>query len=53
MRGRKIRVGEISVTLDARHKKACPERADNRGSVGCNCIRWMQYKDGRRETTGQ
>jgi integrase/recombinase XerD len=53
MRGRKIQVGAISVTLYARHKKACPERADNSGSVGCNCIRWMQYKDGRRETTGQ
>jgi integrase/recombinase XerD len=53
MRGRKIVVGETSVTLYARHKKTCPEKADNSGTVNCKCIRWMQHKDGKRQSTGQ
>ncbi len=53
MRGRKIQVGETSATLFVRHKKTCPEKANNSGTVGCKCIRWMQYKDGKRESTRQ
>jgi hypothetical protein len=51
MRGRKIVVGENSVTLYARHKKTCPEKANNSGTVNCKCVRWVQYKDGKREST--
>jgi hypothetical protein len=43
MRGRKLQVGEISVTLYVRHSKECSERKDNSGTVGCKCIRWVQY----------
>jgi hypothetical protein len=53
MRGRKLQVGEISVTLYVRHSKKCSERKDNSETVGCKCIRWVQYKDGKRESTSQ
>ncbi|HYW40455.1 MAG TPA: hypothetical protein VE957_20300 [Terriglobales bacterium] len=53
MRGRKIKVGETSVTLYARHNKGCAKRDDNSGTVDCKCIRWIQHKDGKRESTSQ
>src|ERR1700693_58196 len=53
MRGRKIAVGENSVTLYARHKKTCPDKANNSGTVNCKCVLWVQYKDGKRESTSQ
>jgi integrase len=53
MRGRKLQMGEIHVTLYVRHSKKCSERKDNSGTVGCKCIRWVQYKDGKRESTSQ
>jgi hypothetical protein len=53
MRGRKIQIGETSITLYARHRAKCPMKADNSGIVKCDRIRWIQYKDGTRETTGQ
>jgi hypothetical protein len=53
MRGRKLQVGEISVTLFVRHSKECSERKDNSGTVGCKCFRWVPYKDGKRESTSQ
>jgi hypothetical protein len=43
MRGRKLQVGEISVTLCVRHRKECSERKDNSGTVGCKCFRWVPY----------
>jgi hypothetical protein len=42
MRGRKLQVGEINVTLYVRHSKKCSERKDNSGTVECKCLRWMQ-----------
>lgn len=51
MRGRKIVVGETSLTLYVRHRASCPEKSDNNGTVKCDCLRWMQFKDGSREST--
>lgn len=42
MRGRKLQVGEIDVTLHVRRRKNCSERKDNSGTVECECLRWMQ-----------
>lgn len=53
MRGRKLQVGEISVRLYARHSKTCSEREHDSGTVQCECIRWMQFKDGERKSTRQ
>ena len=53
MRARKLQIGETSVRLYARHRKTCSEKADNSGTVGCKCIRWIQYKDGERVSTRQ
>jgi integrase len=53
MRGRKVTMGKTSITVYARHNKRCTERADNSGLVKCDCIRWMQFRDGSRDTTGQ
>src|ERR1700758_1375059 len=52
-RGRKISVGETSIILYARHSASCAQRGDTSGTVDCRCIRWMQFKDGRRESTGE
>jgi hypothetical protein len=52
-RGRKIQVGKISITVYVRHSKRCRERDDNSGTVKCDCVRWMQFKDGSRESTHQ
>ena len=30
-----------------------PEKSDNSGIVKCDCIRWIQYTEGSRETTHQ
>jgi hypothetical protein len=53
MRGRKLQVGEIHATLYVRRSKKCSEREDNSGTVGCKCIRWIQFSDGKRESTSQ
>ena len=52
-RGRKIKVGSVRVTLYARHKATCSQKADNSGNVTCDCIRWMQFASGKRESTDQ
>jgi hypothetical protein len=52
-RGRKIKVGSVRVTVYARHKTTCEQRADNTGNVACDCIRWMQFANGKRESTDQ
>jgi hypothetical protein len=33
MRGRKLRIGETSVRLNARHTRTCSEKADNSGTL--------------------
>jgi hypothetical protein len=53
MRGRKIQIGKTSITLYAQHRAKCPMKSDNSGIVKCDRIRWIQHKDGTRETTGQ
>ena len=52
-RGRKIKVGSVRVTLYARHKATCSQKADNSGNVACDCIRWMQFASGKRESTNE
>jgi len=52
-RGRKIRVGSVRVTVYARHGANCAQKADSSGSVACDCIKWMQFASGKRESTNQ
>ena len=51
MRGRKIDVGDTSCILYVRHRGHCTQKADKSGTVECDCLRWVQFRDGTRETT--